>query len=105
MEVAYIVNSVNLQTIPQWNWIVWALISTITNLTKVAKITKPINLAQHALFVAKGATFTENFGITHRDHPLLILITTHKDIGKARYTLQGIIATPRYPTDQDMPPT
>ena len=40
---------------------------------------------------------------SHLDHPLLMLPTTHKDTGDARYTLQGAIATPRHPTDQAMP--
>ena len=53
VEVAHVVNSVNLQTMLQWNWIVWALVSAIANQTKVAKNTKPINLAQPALFLAK----------------------------------------------------
>ena len=70
VEVVHIVNGVNLQIMPQWNWIVWALFSTIDNLTKVAKIIKPINLAQPALFVAKRATLPENAGIIHLDHPL-----------------------------------
>ena len=90
---------------PQWNWIVWALVSIVANQTKVAKITKPINLAQPAFFVAKRATFPDNTGIIHTGHQLLMLPTTHKDLGDARYTLQGIIATPRHSADQNMPPT
>ena len=100
--MAHVVNGVNLQIMPQWNWIVWALISAIASQMKVARITKPINLAQPALFAAKKATFPENSGIIYPDHPLLILIIIHKDTGNARYTLQGAIAAPRYPTDQIM---
>ena len=66
----------------------------------MAKITKLINLAQPALFVAKRATLPENAGIIHLYHPLFVLTTTHK----ARYTLQGIISTPRHPKDQVIPP-
>ena len=105
MEVAHIINGVNLQIMPQWNWIVWAPISTIANHKKLPKITKPIDLAQTALFMIKRATFLENSGIIHPDHPLLMLPTTHKDLGDARFTLQGDIATLRHPTNQDMPPT
>ena len=102
-EVAHEVNVVNLQIMPQWNWIEWALVSTIANQTKVVKITKPISIAQPALFVAKRATFPENSGTILLDHLLLMLTTTHKDLGDARYSLQGVITSPRYPTDQDMP--
>ena len=56
------VNGVNLLIMPQWNWIVWALVRTITSQIKVSKITKPINLAQPAFFVAKKATLPENSG-------------------------------------------
>ena len=82
-----------------------ALTSTIANLTRVAKITKTINLGQPAFFVAKRAIFPENAGIIHPDHPLLMLPTTNKDTGNARYTLQGIIAAPRHPTNQGVPST
>ena len=54
--------------------------------------------------MAKRAIFPENSGMTHPDYPLLILLKTHKDKGDAKYTLQGVIATPRHPTDQAMPP-
>ena len=81
------------------------LISAIINLAKVAKTSKLINLAQPALFVAKRATLLENAGTVLLDHPLLMLPTTYKDLGDARYTLHSIIAAPRYPTDQAMPPT
>ena len=78
------------------------LASAVVNLKKVSKTTNPINLAQPALFVAKRAIFTENAGTIPPDHPLYMLLTTHKDIGDAGYTLQGAITTPRYPTDQVM---
>ena len=84
----------------QWNWIVWVLVRAVTNQTKVEKITKTVNFAQLALFVAKRATFSENSGTIHLDYLLLMLFKTQKDIGDARYTLQGTIATLRLPTDQ-----
>ena len=87
---------------PQWNKIVWALVSAVLNLTKLSKPTKLINLAQPALFVAKRAIFPENSGTILLDDPLLMLPTTHKDTGDVRYTLQGNITTPRHPTDQVM---
>ena len=89
VEVVHIVNRVNLQTIAQWNWMVWALVNTISNQAKVAK----------------RALLPENAGKIHPDHLLLVLLKTDIDIGNARYTLQGIIATQRYPEDQVMPPT
>ena len=58
-----------------------------------------MNLAQSALFVEKRATFPKNAGKILQDRPFLMLSTTDKDLGYARYTLQGIIATPRYPTN------
>ena len=70
VEVAHVVNGVNLQIMPQWNQIVWALVSAVVNLKKVSKTTNPINLAQPALFVAKRATLPENAGTTPPDHPL-----------------------------------
>ena len=90
---------------PQWNWIVWALVSIIANQTKVDKVTKTINLAQLYFFVAKRATLPENTSIFHTDHLLLILLKTHKNIGDAKHFLQGIIASPRHPTDQAIPLT
>ena len=81
------------------------LVSAIVNITKVAKITKPINLTQSALFVTKRATLPENAGTIPLDHLLLMLPKTYKDIGDARYTFQGAIAAPIYPTDQALPPT
>ena len=105
VEVAHIVNSVNLRIMPRWNWIIWTLVSSIANQKKVAKVTTTINLAQPALFAAKRATLHKNAGTIHLNHPLLMLLTTHKDLGDARYTFQGIIADPRHPTDQFMPPT
>ena len=87
VEVAHVVNGVNLQIIPQWNWIVRALVSSVASKTKVAKRTKQINPTQPALFVEKRATLPENISIIHPDHPLLILIIIHKDTGDARYTL------------------
>ena len=99
VEVAHIVNGMNLQVMPQWNWLVWTLFSAIANQTKVAKITKLINLAQPALFVAKRAILQKNAGTILLDYPLLILNKTHKALGEAGYTLQGITATPRHPTD------
>ena len=88
---------------PQWNWKVWALVSTVANQTKVTKITKPINLTQPALFVAQRATLLDNSGTIHPGHPLLMLPTTHKDLRDVRYTLQGDITAPRHPTNQNMP--
>ena len=55
--------------------------------------------------MAKRATLPENAGTIPPDHPLLTLLTIHKDTGDARYTLQGAIAALRHPTDQAMPPT
>ena len=55
--------------------------------------------------MAKTATLAENTGTVHPDHLLLMLFKTYKDIGDTRYTFQGNIATPRHPTNQDMPPT
>ena len=52
--------------------------------------------------MAKRGTFPKNSGITRPDHLLLMLITTHKDTRDARYTLQGVIATPIHPTHQAM---
>ena len=95
VEVVHIVNGVNLQIISQWNWIVWVLVSAVANQTKVAKITKQINLAQPALFATKKAKFLENAGTILLYHPLLMLPTTNEDVRDARYTLQGIIVTPR----------
>ena len=66
----------------------------------MAKITKTIKLALPALFVSKKATLPENAGTIHLDHPLLMLPTIHKDIGDARYTLQGVITAPRHPPTQ-----
>ena len=43
---------------PQWSWIAWVLVNAIANLPKVAEKTKPINLAQPALFVAKKGYIT-----------------------------------------------
>ena len=90
---------------PQWSWIVWALVSTITNLTKVARITKTINFAQPTLLVEKRATLPENATTTRLDHLLLMFLETHKDIGDARYTLQGVSTTHRHPIDQAAPLT
>ena len=72
------VNDVTLQIMSQWSWLAWALISAIASLTKVAEITKSINLTQLALFVAKMATFLDNAGKTRVDHPLLMLAITYK---------------------------
>ena len=55
--------------------------------------------------MAKRAKFPDNSGKILLYYPLLMLPTTYKDLGDARYTLQGIITAPRHPTDQDMPPT
>ena len=78
---------------------------TTASLTKVAEIIKILNLTQSALFVVRRVTLPEISGTHHLYHPLLILPTTYKDTGGARYTLQGIIVATRYPTDRDMPPT
>ena len=83
VEVAHIVNSMNFQIMPQWNWIVWVLTRLVLNLIKVAKTFKPINLAQPALLMAKRATLPENAGTIPLDHPLLMLPTIHKDISDA----------------------
>ena len=54
---------------------------------KDSKIAKPIKLAQPALFVAKRGKLPENAGKSRLDHPLLMLPTTHKNTGNARYIL------------------
>ena len=72
---------------PQYHWIVWVLDSALANLTKVAKITKTINLAQLALLVVKKTILPQNTGLTCSYHSLLMLPTIQKDTRDARYTL------------------
>ena len=72
----------------------WVLVSTIAKLIKMAKKSKTINLTRHAFFEAKRATLPDNSDATHPDHPLSMLPTTDKDVGDAKYTLQGIITAP-----------
>ena len=72
----------------------WVLISTIAKLIKMAKKTKTINLTQPAFFEAKRAILQDNSDASRPDHPLLMLPTTDKDVGNAKYTLQGIITAP-----------
>ena len=72
---------------------------------KSAKKSKTINLAKPALSMEKRALLPENAGTIHLYYPLLTFPRTHKDTKYARYTLQGIISTPRYPPNQAMPLT
>ena len=57
--------------------------------------------------MAKIATFflsIENTSTDHVDNLILMLNTTKKDTKDAKHALQGIISTPRYPTDSAIYP-
>ena len=79
------------------------LMSSTASLIKIAEITQTTKPLQPALFIRKKATLPENTALSHLNIPILLLPTTSNDTRYARYTIKGIITTPKYPNNRAMP--